>query len=425
MELFSNVLLYIMALLSSLVTCRFLIMFSSSRNKPQYYFIYIVTNLAISHFSLNAEFYIPEITNNIISILIAILFCRFVLNIDFYTAFLTALLNAVILGIYNIVAFNFSGILLRETQINEYIILTLSSALILMLSMGTFELFIRRYGKHGKWSGKYSILYICPFAFIYFVIGTILNVVYNPIEISDNRLHYSTTSIQDIEIFFAIGISLISIYVILYFYDKVMTQIEIQNKMSALEAYTEMQKQYIKEAKQKYENTKLFRHDLNNHMITLTGLIKNNETEKAAEYLKRFDKEVKELSFEVFTGNAVIDILLKGKLGFAKEQGIKIVCDTQIPKDFIVDDFDLCIIFFNALDNAIKGCECADHKFIDIVAKKNKDFFIIDIMNSFSTAKYQKGSGIGLETIKFITEKYGGYLEISADKEIFRVSIMF
>lgn len=63
--------------------------------------------------------------------------------------------------------------------------------------------------------------------------------------------------------------------------------------------------------------------------------------------------------------------------------------------------------FFNALDNAIKGCEYADEKMIDIVAKKNKDFFVIDIINSFNAGKY------------------GGYLETGTENGKFRVSIMF
>lgn len=425
MQLFSYVVLNIMVLLSSLAACRFMIKFSSSRNKPQYYVIYTVIQVAVGYFCFNTKFYMSEIVDNLLGVMIVILFCRFLLKVDFHTALLTALLKEAVFGICNTVAFAFSGILLRETRINEYIILTLSSVFILVLSIGAFELFIRRYGRNGKWSGKYGILYICPLTCIYFITVAILNVAYNPVEVSGSRMHYSTTTVQDMEIFLAIGISLASIYVILYFYEKVMAQIEIQKQMSALEAFTEIQKQYINEARQKYENTKVFRHDMNNHMITLAGLIKNHETGKAMEYLGRFDEEVKKLSFEVFTGNTVIDVILKEKLGYAKEHGIKIICDAQIPNDFIVDDFDLCIIFFNALDNAIKGCEYADEKMIDIVAKKNKDFFVIDIINSFNAGKYQKGTGIGLETIRFITERYGGYLETGTENGNFRVSIMF
>lgn len=425
MVMFSIVILYIVVLLSSVISCRFLIIFSSSQNKPLYYIIYTAINLVISYFILNAELYIPEIINNIMGILIALIFSRFVLKTDFNTALLAGVLIGVIFGMCNIVAFSFDGILLRETQISVYLIIILNSAVILILSAVTLEVFSKRYGKHCKWGGKSSVLYVFPLVFTYFILQVIINMIYNPVEIINDRLHYSTTTMEDIEILFVIIISLVSIYTILYSYEKVMTQIETQNKMSNLEAYTEMQKQYISEAKHKYDNTKEFRHDMNNHMITLAGLIKSNETDKAIEYLKRFDKEVKELSFEVFTGNAVIDILLKEKLGFAKEQGIKVVCDTQIPKDITLDDFDLCIIFFNALDNAIKGCEYTKDSFIDIVAKKNNEFFVIDIMNSFNPVKYEKGSGIGLETIKFITEKYGGYLEISVEKQVFRVSIMF
>ena len=425
MEIFSSVVLYIVALLSSLIICRFLIIFSSSQNKLQYYFIYAVINLLNGYFSLNVQFYIPEIVCATINFLIPLILCRVILKTRFSTSLLGSLLVAVVFGIYNIVAFAFDGILLRETQMSEYLILVLNSAILLILSAVTLEVLSKRYGSQGKWGGKYSILYIFPLTFMYFVMQTIINVVYNPVKVVNHRLNYSTTTKQDVEILFVIGISLVSIYVILYAYEKIMRQIKIQNRMSTLEAYTEMQKQYISEAKQKYENTKSFRHDMNNHMITLAGLLKNNENQKATEYLKRFSKEVTELSFDVVTGNAVIDVLLKEKLSFAKGQGIKVVCDMQVPKGVPLDDFDLCIIIFNVLDNAIKGCEYADERFIDITCKKNKEFLIIDIMNSFNPVKYEKGLGVGLEAIKYVTEQYGGYLEISTENNVFRVSLMF
>lgn len=425
MEPFNVFISFIVVLLSSLITCRFLILFSSAHNSTKYYVFYTTAMILIDYILFCTEFFVPQVMNELISILISFAFSRFILKSQFGIALLCSMLNGVIFGIYNIAGFAVSGILYRETQINGYSIMLLISITILILSAVTLETFIKRYGKHSTWKLKHSVLSICPLAFIYFVTQVLINIAYNPVDVINHRLHYNTDTTQDLEVLFVSGISLISIYVILYFYEKAMEKISTQNKMIALEAYTEMQKQYINEAKQKYENTKAFRHDMQNHMITLAGLAKNNESEKVKEYLKRFDNEVKKLAFDVFTGNAVIDVLLKEKLGFAKEQGIKVRCDASIPKDFMIDDFDLCIIFFNALDNAIKGCEYAEEKLIDIVAKKNKDFFIIDIMNHFHPEKYEKGLGIGLEAIKFISEKYRGCLEISTNKEIFRVSILF
>ena len=64
------------------------------------------------------------------------------------------------------------------------------------------------------------------------------------------------------------------------------------------------------------------------------------------------------LSFPYQTGNPVVDILLGEKLGLAKDLAAEV--SLVLPKPCGIDNFDLCVLFANALDNAITACRAND-----------------------------------------------------------------
>lgn len=40
----------------------------------------------------------------------------------------------------------------------------------------------------------------------------------------------------------------------------------------------------------------------------------------------------------------------------ADEKSIKWECDVQMPKGYPINEFDLCVLFGNILDNALEAC---------------------------------------------------------------------
>ena len=54
----------------------------------------------------------------------------------------------------------------------------------------------------------------------------------------------------------------------------------------------------------------------------------------------------------------MVDILLSEKLGLAKE--ITAEVSLLLPRPCGMDDFDLCVIFANALDNAINAYQSGE-----------------------------------------------------------------
>lgn len=94
-----------------------------------------------------------------------------------------------------------------------------------------------------------------------------------------------------------------------------------------------------------------FRHDYINHMQCVSALIASNKNEEAVQYINKLSnsKTMTEKPYE--SGNNILDSILTEKAEFAKECDIEICLGGLFTHDF--DPVDLCVIFSNALDNAI------------------------------------------------------------------------
>ncbi|MBQ8600000.1 MAG: sensor histidine kinase, partial [Clostridia bacterium] len=110
-----------------------------------------------------------------------------------------------------------------------------------------------------------------------------------------------------------------------------------------------------------------------------------------------------------------------------------------IPKE-VIDPVDLCIVFGNALDNAIEACLKLPHeemKKISISAKQNADLFFIKITNPvvkqvkirnnmiMTTKEDVFSHGIGLYSIRKVAEKYNGHLDLQCNDRLFITEIDF
>ena len=184
----------------------------------------------------------------------------------------------------------------------------------------------------------------------------------------------------------------------LYAYRQLCRGFQAQAELQSLTQAAHEQKVYIAEAQARYEQTKSFRHDIKNHLSVLDGLLRSGKLEAVSEAL----------SFPYQTGNPVVDILLGEKLGLAKEIAAEV--SLVLPKPCGIDDFDLCVLFANALDNAIAACRANDGaKAIRISGKQQGDFYMLTFENTCSDGPLPP-AGTGLSNINAVAEKYHGAL---------------
>lgn len=192
-----------------------------------------------------------------------------------------------------------------------------------------------------------------------------------------------------------------------------------------IEQQVKAQHQYVAEAKQRNEHYSSFRHDINNHFLVLSGLVSSGKNAEAELYLKKIRTCAENTLQVVNTGNIVLDVLLGEKIAYAQSEGICVPWDMHLPADMGIDDFDLCILFANAIDNAIAGCmeSADDEKTIGMVVKAKNNFLFIQIENNCAPQK-QVVWGTGLKNMKATADKYGGSIETEVKESHFVVRIL-
>ncbi|MCI8817968.1 MAG: GHKL domain-containing protein [Oscillibacter sp.] len=208
----------------------------------------------------------------------------------------------------------------------------------------------------------------------------------------------------------------------LYAYRHLCKGFQAQAELQSLTQAAHEQKVYITEAQARYEQTKSFRHDIKNHLSVLDGLLRGGKLEESREYLKKLETVSESLSFPYQTGNPVVDILLGEKLGLAKEIAAEV--SLILPKPCGIDDLDLCVLFANALDNAIAACRSGDGaRAIRVGGKRQGDFYMLTFENTCPEGPLPP-AGTGLSNIQAVAEKYRGAVLTEKNGQRFYLSVL-
>ena len=208
----------------------------------------------------------------------------------------------------------------------------------------------------------------------------------------------------------------------LYAYRQLCRGFQVQAELQSLTQAVQAQKVYIAEAQARYEQTTSFRHDVRNHLSVLDGLLKRGKLEESRSYLKRLETVSEALSFPYQTGNPVVDILLGEKLGLAPEVAAEV--SLVLPGPCRIDDFDLCVVFANALDNAIAACRSGGGAgSIRISGKRQGDFYMLIFENTCLDGP-PPVAGTGLSNIEAVAEKYHGAVLTEKDGGKFSLNVL-
>lgn len=219
-------------------------------------------------------------------------------------------------------------------------------------------------------------------------------------------------------------LGLIALLCTLYAYRRICYGFQAQSALTVLTQAAQAQRTYISEAQMRYEQTKAFRHDMKNHLLVLDGLLSKGLIEESRSYLLKLKTASSSLFFSCHTGNPVVDILLGEKMGIAQGSGIHVEVSLIFPPSCGIDSFDLCIIFANALDNAMNACQSFDgEKIICINGQRQGDFYMLEFRNSCTPGNSAE-IGTGLSNIKTVAEKYHGAMLIEKENGNFCLNVL-
>lgn len=225
--------------------------------------------------------------------------------------------------------------------------------------------------------------------------------------------------------------SYMAILMIVFLYEKVRKEREENAQKEALMNEMSQMRQTIEQTMQMYDQIRMLRHDISNHMMTMERLADRGRHLEAREYMTRLKEEYSAGVDGIRCGNPVIDTILSSKRDMAVKQGLDFKCDFTFPGQPVIDVFDLSVLLNNALDNALRGVS-GSRRWISISSISREEFFTIIIKNSFEgedpeydadglplSTKNDEGHGLGLKMIRHIALSYNGEMEfVREDGEI-------
>lgn len=169
------------------------------------------------------------------------------------------------------------------------------------------------------------------------------------------------------------------------------------------------------------------------------NLIQNIESETGQELTRALRQSVERYSCALDTGDPILNTLLNEKANLCAEKQICFHCLTNFHSLAPVEGLELCAIVGNALDNAIEATAQIpdpEQRSIQAVIAQKDNFLVFRFENPYQghlrweqkrllTTKSDKNlHGIGLNSIQYSAEKYGGAISIDAEHGLFVLKIV-
>lgn len=204
-------------------------------------------------------------------------------------------------------------------------------------------------------------------------------------------------------------------------------------------------KRRLEEAQNFYGGIRKVRHEMKGHMVNIKGLVAGEKYGEVEKYIEKLDETIQELDYKFSTGNAVTDVIVNDKYRRAAKSGIAFRVKFDYRETDTVSAFDMGIVLNNLLDNAIEACEKLEQvkRYISLTLKRKNHFLLVEVENSFDgKLEWKDGEavpatmkqsnlpdvlmehGIGLKNVKDVAERYLGDMNIKAEKDVFKVTVM-
>jgi hypothetical protein len=321
-------------------------------------------------------------------------------------------------GIFRLI-FNTSIKVLMEEPAKFLLVVIVSKVFML-----AFVIYLRNFiHRANAFLDKHVLLTITPLLTCFITLFIETFKIFNSVEFDTTKNLFSILSIS---------FALVSAFCIIVLIEKYLQTKEVEafNHLNINQISTGYH--YLSQKVESHEKILELYHDLKNHLIILQS--KNENSDYIDGLLNRIS------DFEHFddTGNQILNTIIYEKTKVSLKNQIDFQSFVDLSRVSGLQDFDLCSIFGNAIDNAIEACmkiPNASLRRILIKANKINNFLLIKIENSVedgvlinkehleTTKNDSLLHGHGLKSIHRAVCKYNGEMEVTLGPTSFRLSI--
>ena len=124
----------------------------------------------------------------------------------------------------------------------------------------------------------------------------------------------------------------------------------VERELTEMKYRSELEQQHYKAVDARREELAKIRHDYNNLLTSVRGLLQMGQIEEAREALDNLLVRVGQTRECRYCGVPIINALLSEKQEICDRQGIILSADLLFPEDVSVEPIDLCSVFSNLMD---------------------------------------------------------------------------
>ena len=243
-------------------------------------------------------------------------------------------------------------------------------------------------------------------------------------------------SLRDREFFFRLALVLfIAIESIGRLYDFILDSAKTRSELKSLRIKSSLQLENLEQTQEYLDNIKVIKHDINKHFAVISSLLTQNDSVSALNYIKQYTNIYPQNEPIQICENKIINAIISQTALRCKKVGIRFSYNITIGSVSNVPELDLCSIFSNIIENALKAAPSSENAYIEIQVSEKNDFLYLSCKNSksnevieangnfVSTNQKENGSGLGLKIIKNIVEKHNGLMDIEYGESFFSIKI--
>lgn len=199
--------------------------------------------------------------------------------------------------------------------------------------------------------------------------------------------------------------------------------------------YLENQTRYYEYLVQREEDTKKFRHDIRNHINMLNILFQEKKIDECQKYLMDLTTHYENIHNAISVNNCIADAILNQYYYEAKLHNITLNVSGHFPPQCDLSAYDICTIFSNLLDNALKAVIDCNGKNISIGCRYTETEILLSIENDSNHVKLDSNGmprtsqkdysqhGFGLKNVQQCVIQNNGHITIQAENNQFKVML--
>ena len=214
---------------------------------------------------------------------------------------------------------------------------------------------------------------------------------------------------------------------VVYFYITASRSNEAEKKSRLYRQKEVLVYQHYQKLEESYRQSRKIVHDVKNHIQALGKLYEEGQIEEAEKYKEEVFHLLNQNNHTWYTENRMLNIILNEKLCHENLRDARLELDIEENCLDRIREIDITTIFANLLDNAIEAIGKEEgEKYLKVLAKREKEFLMIQVVNSKSIhpAKGEGHQGLGLENIREALKPYEGTCTITDDEKQFQAVIL-